>query len=468
MNDKHTAFPILIVDDEANVRMSVDVALRSAGLCNTVQVTDAVQVLPVLRAVAGHAIVLLDLIMPNRHGEELLQEIMEEFPEALVVIVSGVNDLGVAVDCMRKGASDYIVKPIEETRLTSCVRRLLEILELRDVNAALKRGMSGGGLKRPEHFARIVTGAAVMRSLFHYVEAVARSEEPILVTGETGVGKELFAKAFHDASERKGAFVAINMCGLDANLISDTLFGHVRGAYTGADTDRPGFVEKAADGTLFLDEIGNVGLECQMKLLRLLQEREFTPLGSDVSKLSRARIVAATNADLSKAVEDGTFRKDLYFRLHQHHLHIPPLRERMEDLVPLLEHFIEEASRALGRPTPSYPKELAVHLRCHGFPGNVRELKAMAFDATAKCRGGQLAIADFFGPAYSSAKAGEGIADGESFAAVVEKLDSLPTLKESQKILLHEALRRTGGSQKAAARLLGVTQQAISQRVKKS
>ncbi len=469
MSAADTTYPIFLVDDEPHARLSMELALRSVGLSHTIQVDDPSKLVPLLEKASGRALVMLDLVMPGRSGGEILVEVVREFPEVPVVVVTGVNDVGTAVDCMRKGAADYILKPIEQTRLISCVKRLLEILELRDVNTILKEGLAGGGLRRPEAFAKILTANSPMHALFHYVEAVAGSAEPVLIMGETGVGKELFARALHETSGRTGAFVAVDMGGLDANLLADTLFGHVKGSYTGADADRAGLVEKAAKGTLFLDEIGGMGLDTQAKLLRLIQEREYKPLGSDADKLSSARIVAATNTDLQNAVKDGTFRKDLYFRLHQHYVHIPPLRERKEDLVLLLESFITEAAHTLGKTPPTHPKELATHLQCHHFPGNVRELKAMTLDAVAKCRSGQLSITDFLGKKPHPPQAGEpeDVPRGGDIAGVLETLEQLPTFKQAQDALLGEALRRTGGNQHAASRLLGVTRQAISHRLAK-
>lgn len=214
-----------------------------------------------------------------------------------------------------------------------------------------------------------------MRRIFRYMEAVAASDQPVLVTGETGVGKEMVVRALHDASHRKGQFIAVNVAGLDDQAFSDTLFGHTRGAFTGADQAREGLVAKAAGGTLFLDEIGDLQLPSQIKLLRLLQEREYYPLGSDNGKKSDARIVVATNRDLKQMMEGNSFRSDLYYRLKTHRIQVPPLRDRLEDMPLLVNHFLDEAAAAIGKSRPVTPVELNGYLAAYSFPGNIRELK---------------------------------------------------------------------------------------------
>ena len=241
----------------------------------------------------------------------------------------------------------------------------------------------------------MVTGNKKMRAIFQYVEVVAGTRQPIMITGETGVGKELVARAIHQLSGRKGDYVALNVAGLDDMMFSDTLFGHKKGAFTGADQAREGFIARAAGGTLFLDEIGDLNESSQIKLLRLLQEHEYYPVGSDIVSKSDARIVLATNRDLQKMIAAGKFRNDLYYRLCAHQIHIPPLRERLDDIPQLLDHFLATSAAMVNKKKPTPPPELAVLLSIYQFPGNMRELEALVFDAVARHASGILSMESF-------------------------------------------------------------------------
>ena len=234
-----------------------------------------------------------------------------------------------------------------------------------------------------------------MRAIFQYIEAIAGTKEPVLVTGETGVGKELIAKAIHELSARRGPFVATNVSGLDDHMFSDTLFGHKRGAYTGAEQARDGLILQSSEGTLFLDEIGDMSEASQVKLLRLLQEKEFYPLGFDIPKKANTRIVVATNRDLQRLIAEGRFRNDLYFRLRTTPDYGPPLRDRREDIPLLLDYFLEGASKQLRKKQPAYPRELVTLLANYSFPGNVRELHSMVFDAVTRHQPGILSLESF-------------------------------------------------------------------------
>jgi DNA-binding NtrC family response regulator len=324
-------------------------------------------------------------------------------------------------------------------------------------------------LEHPEVFSEMVTCSARMRSIFQYVEAIAASPRPLLITGETGVGKELVARAVHRLSRRKGAFVPVNVAGLDDNVFADTLFGHKKGAFTGAEQARGGLLEQAAGGTLFLDEIGDLSHASQVKLLRLLQDGEYFPLGSDLAKRSDARIVVATNQDLNTLQTSGRFRKDLYYRLCDHHLHIPPLRERMEDLPLLLNHFLEKASTTLVKSRPTPPEELLTLLSTYHFPGNIREMESMVFDSVSSHRSGKLSMDIFKShifqkpPAPNKEQPQQVQREGVS----VTFSERLPTLKELEQNLVEEAMRRAGGNQSIAALSLGITRQALNKRLRK-
>ncbi len=268
-------------------------------------------------------LVLLDLTMPHISGEELLEQIVTDYPHIRVVILSGMNQLEAAVNCMRLGAFDYFVKTVEEERLVEGVRRAIRMIDLENENRDIRQKLFGDQLDSPEVFAPIVTNNAAMKTRFQYLEAVAPSSQPILITGESGVGKELIAQVIHALSKKSGALISLNAAGLDDNVFADTLFGHVRGAFTGADSVRKGMIEQAAEGTLFLDEIGDLSPASQIKLLRLLQDGEYYPLGSDEPKQMTARVVVATHANLEEKISNGSFRRDLYYRLIAHNVHLP-------------------------------------------------------------------------------------------------------------------------------------------------
>ncbi|QXE91212.1 sigma-54 dependent transcriptional regulator [Geomonas subterranea] len=461
----YPSFGILLVDDEPDWLYSMSITLERAGLTNILTCADSREALKMM-AEQTVGVVLLDLTMPHLSGEELLERIAEEHPEVTVIIVSGLNQLETAVNCMRSGAFDYYVKTSEEGRIVKGVKRAVREKELQLENRELRNRFLYDRLEHPEAFGDIVTGDKGMRSIFQYVEAVALSSQPILVTGESGVGKELIVAALHRLSGRKGELVAVNVAGLDDAMVSDTLFGHVKGAYTGAAEARKGMIEQAADGTLFLDEIGDLSLSSQVKLLRLLQEGEYYPIGSDRPRRIRARVVVATHQDLAARQAAGEFRKDLYYRLRAHHLHIPPLRKRKEDLPLLLDHFLELAAREFGKKKPTLPKELTVLLSTYDFPGNVRELKAMVYDAVSLHQGGVLSMEAFVRaigerPVQSAAEQPSEPSENPFFG-----VERLPGFTEAIDLLVAEAVRRAEGNQSIAARLLGVSQPTLSKRLK--
>jgi DNA-binding NtrC family response regulator len=460
----YPSFGILAVDDEPAWLRSLRVALGRAGIDNVVQCQDSREV-PGLLATQPIGLVLLDLNMPHLSGEDLLKRIAADHPEVAVVVISGMNQVETAVRCVKLGAFDYFVKTAEQDRLVSGVTRAIRMLELQRENREMATRVLGGAVEHPEVFAAIVTRDRSMLAIFSYVEAVGVSPQPLLIEGESGVGKELFARAAHALGGRQGPLVAVNVAGLDDGVFADTLFGHARGAFTGADQPRRGMVEEAAGGTLFLDEIGDLSVASQVKLLRLLQEGEYFALGSDRPKRLQARVIVATHQDLAARQAAGTFRRDLYFRLCTHQIHVPPLRERKGDLAILLDHFLEEAARSLGKKKPTAPKELPTLLGTYAFPGNVRELKAMIFDAVSVHKERILSMETFV---KAIERAGGAVTP---YAAVTgdnpfSGVEHLPSIHGAVELLVQEALGRAGGNQTIAARLLGVTQSALSKRLK--
>ncbi len=411
-------------------------------------------------------LVLLDLNMPHLSGDQLICLIAERHPEIAVIVISGMNQIESAVNCIKQGAFDYFVKTVEEDRLVSGVLRAIRMLELERQNREMSSRMLSGELKHPAAFAGIVTTDRAMHAIFSYIEAVALSSEPLLILGESGVGKELIAKAAHTLSGCRGQLVAVNVAGLDDVVFADTLFGHVRGAFTGADQPRRGMVEEAADGTLFLDEIGDLSIASQVKLLRLLQEGEYFPLGSDRPKRLKARVVVATHQNLALRQESGSFRRDLYYRLCTHLVQIPPLRERKGDLPPLLDHFLEEAARALGKKKPTPPRELLQLLATYAFPGNVRELKALVFNAVSVHRDRVLSMDTFLRTIIRPDVKQSAPATSQAERNLYAGLERLPSFGEAAELLVEEAMTRANGNQTIAARLLGISQPALSKRLK--
>ncbi len=467
IDSKYPEFPLLLVDDEVKTLQSYELLLNSGGIDNVILCEDSREVVGILSE-QDIGVILLDLAMPHLSGEQLLPQIVKDHPEIPVIILTGANNVETAVGCMKAGATDYMVKPVEESQLVSSLRRAVELRELRLENVKLTRRLQSDKLEHPEVFADIVTVSPKMRSIFQYIEAVADSSKPLLITGETGVGKELIAKAVHALSGRAGSFVTVNAAGLDDNVFSDTLFGHERGAFTGADQVRNGLIETAVGGTLFLDEIGDLSPASQVRLLRVIQEREYFPIGSDIPKLTDARIVTATNQTLDDLRDSGGFRRDLFYRLHTHHVHVPPLRERKNDLPLLVDYFLEEVSTSVGKKKPTPPAELFTLLATYDFPGNIRELESMVYDAVSNHTSRMLAL-ETFKSRIQSGRAGQK-GNGESILGGSEpflaSIESLPTLKEAAKVVITEAMRRTNGNQTIAAQLLGISQSALSRRLK--
>ena len=460
--DSYPDFPILLIDDEPSWLRSLGLLLEREGFTNQHKLTDARKAKELI-AKEEIGIVLLDLMMPGFPGEELIPCIREESPDTVIIVVSGMNQVNLAVACMKMGANDYIVKTGAEERIVATVINAMNLWELKRENRAIRDTINNGP-SNPEAFSSIATTNRYMASIFSYIESLATTRQPILITGESGTGKELIARAIHGVCNPPGPMVAVNVAGLDDAIFSDTLFGHIRGAFTGAEARRAGMVEKASNGTLFLDEIGDLCAPSQVKLLRLLQEGDYYPVGSDQPEKINARVVCSTHQDLPAKGKDGLFRKDLFYRLQTHHIHMPPLRDRKDDIPILLETFLSMASEETGKKKPACPQELAILLSTYHFPGNIRELKSMVFDAVARHRGGTLSMASFKEAIHGNSTEGDPTSPPNTNPYV--DMDPLPTLAEASRLLVTEAMARTEGNQSIAARLLGISQPALSKRMK--
>lgn len=461
---------LLIVDDDATLLKVYTAILKAKGMRHIVTESDSRRVFDHMNA-GTIDVVVLDLYMPHIGGRELLAQIHERFPNVPVVIATSSSELSLAVECMKLGAFDFLPKPVENERLASILRKAFDWKLLSDQLHDLSEHISCDRLDNPGAFAEIVTRSQKMRSLFQYLEVVARSPQPVLITGESGTGKELVARVIHRLSGCSNKMISVNLAGLDDTMFADTLFGHKRGAFTGADQLRDGLVVKAAEGLLFLDEISDLSEQSQIKLLRLIQEREFYPVGADTPRRCDARIVCASNKEIKKLVAAGSFRNDLYYRLNVHHVSIPPLRERKEDIPLLLDHFIRLAANDLGIIPPSYPRELLELLATYNFPGNVRELEGMVTDAVARRQSRMISLEPFrrvitserSRPPMPSMLA----ADHEDRGRILAEIwGHFPTLHEAEDFLIETALGIAQGNQGIAATMLGLKRQTLNMRLK--
>jgi two-component system response regulator HydG len=463
---------ILIVDDDPDAIIATSAILKLSGFKEIESETDSRKVMEKM-AIKRIDAVILDLCMPHLSGSDLLPQLMENYPQVPVIMQTSSFDVKQIVECMKLGAFDYLVKPVENELLVFSLRKALERSALTEQIGTLRDRLTNDRLDHPEAFAEIVTRNRKMRSLFEYIEMVSPSSQVVLITGESGTGKELVARIIHRLSGCKGELVPIDVAGLDDKMFSDALFGHKRGAFTGAEQPREGLIVKAAGGVLFLDEIGDLAEFSQVRLLRLIQEREFYPLGSDTPCKCNARIICATNKDLSGLMAAGQFRNDLFYRLNVHRVALPPLRERKEDIPLLLDHFIGFAAHEMGIKEPSYPNELLELLATYHFPGNIRELQGMVFDAVARCKRGILSCEPF--RRFIAAEKtnlhpflpDENDVDYQSLQRKLEWVwGHFPSLREVEEQLIDIALSAAKGNQGIAATMLGLKRPALSMRLK--
>jgi two-component system response regulator AtoC len=387
---------ILIVDDERDFLESVRRGLIVSGFKDLHFVSDSMEAARLVEAGRTFDIALLDITMPGMNGMELLERIKTFHPNTECIMVTAINEVGTAVQCMRKGAHDYLVKPFSREDLVLRIqgalekKRLLDILELK-CNPGLP------ALKNPDAFQNICTQSVAVQRILKEAELHAMSDIPVLITGESGTGKELLARAIHQASARaKSPFVAINMASMSETLFEAEFFGHTKGAFTGADRERRGYLENAHLGTLFLDEIGNLPPSLQAKLLRVLQEGEFMRIGSSKPHRVDVRFIAATNRNLERLMAKGQFRKDLFYRLRGAWIHLPPLRERQGDILVLINRFIDEMEP--DRKPKSLDKEAVAILAGYDYPGNIRELRSIIQAAANLAQRGAITIGCL--PAY--------------------------------------------------------------------
>ena len=453
---------VIVIDDEITICEQLKNLISVKCGCEVLTFQDGREAYPFIEK-GGVSAVLLDWMMPIP-GEKILHDITEKYPETRVVVMTALNDVNTAVTAMKAGAKDFITKPFDIERLLAIIRTSCENFEFRRDYQMLKNKMLSPSLD--ESLSRIVYRSKAIYALLLIIDGLSKSRHPVLITGETGVGKEAFARAVHDNSGVKGEFIAVNAAGLDDFMFSDTLFGHKKGAFTGADSIRDGLVKAADGGTLFLDEIGDLPPESQVKLLRFLQEGEYYRLGSDAIQKADVRIVAATNADLSK---NGKFRQDLYYRLNTHSIPIPPLRDRVEDVPVLAKHFTHKASDILDKKPPVISHDLLYALQGYNYPGNVRELENIINNMVALNRSGTLTTKDA-PPEISITQVATGLGDGAIKKIKKHPLSEIfgrfPTIDEMENFMIDEILILTDNNQSSAARILGMSRPTLNKRLK--
>ncbi|MBF0450900.1 MAG: sigma-54-dependent Fis family transcriptional regulator [Candidatus Magnetomorum sp.] len=463
--DLYPSLPIYIIDDDPVSREAHQVILEHRGMNHLMFSDNTDDVFSKLDN-QNVSVILLDLMFPDceKNGEDLLPELLQRYPEVPVIIITENGEIETAVKCMKSNAYDYLVKPVDADRLVTTVELALEYRDISSENITLQKQLLSGQLQHPAAFSGIVSSNNEMLSIFRYVEAVSTSTQPMLISGETGVGKELIANAVHKCSNRTGEFISISAAGMDDVSFCDKLFGHVKGAFDGADDDQSGTAFKASEGTIFLDEIADLSFETQKKLLHFIQEREYYPLGSKKVKRTSAKVIAATNQDLKNMVDQGKYRADLYYRLSTHHISIPPLRERMEDLQLLLDYFIDMSAKDMNKRFRVPSKKILSCLSEYEFPGNVRELRAMIYDAVVSQKRGDWLDTKFF-EKYVKENQPNGVQirkfQSSDSAAFISALHRLPLMRTLQDTLIDEALKRSSGNQTIAANMIGVCRQTI-------
>jgi DNA-binding NtrC family response regulator len=438
---------ILVVEDEEKLRRVIQLHLQSSGF----EVEQAASAEEALRLADRVDLVITDLRLPRMDGLELLDRIRLQNSQAPVIVMTAFGTVERAVEAMKAGAVDFLLKPFSLDQMVTIIGKALEVRELRDENRKLREELG-----RRYQFENIIGRSAGMQEIFSTVLRVAPTRATVLLAGESGVGKDLIARAIHFHSPRRERpFVKIDCTTLPENLMESELFGYEKGAFTGANTAKPGKFEQADTGTVFLDEIGDVPASVQVKLLRVLQEREFERLGSNKVRHIDVRVIAATNVDLRAALEQGRFREDLYYRLNVVPISIPPLRQRLEDIPFLAEHFVKKLSMELcGRPI-SMSRDAVDKLMTYSWPGNVRELENVIERSLVLCSDPELHASDIR-------------LDPSAQSRALEVSSFLPagmTLDQYEQAILAEALRRAGGNKSHAARLLGLTRNAFRYRL---
>lgn len=456
-NYKDEIIRILVVDDDNFGREALTLLLRSAGY----EVTSAETGLSALDMIDSHhyQVVVSDLFLPDKSGFDILLHVQKVSPSTEVIVVTGHASAQTAVRAMKEGAFDYITKPIDFDELKIVVVKALEKQKLLSENMYLRRQLLG----RFE-FNNIIGNSPAMNLLFERMRRIVKTDSAVLISGESGTGKELVAKALHfNGARKERPFVAVNCSSIPESLLESELFGHLRGSFTGATRDKPGKFEAANHGTIFLDEIGTMPLHLQAKLLRVLQEQEVERIGSNKTIKLNVRIISATNANLEQMVQQNEFREDLYYRLNVIPLHLPPLRERQQDIIFLTSFFLEKQCRLMGRPICSISKQALNALEQYLWPGNVRELENLIERMIALMDGTLITIDDVPSNILTEKLQIETAPPKMPH----DGLNLVATISQIERSLISQAMESAGGIKARAAALLGINRTTLVEKIKR-
>ncbi|WP_293910688.1 sigma-54-dependent transcriptional regulator [Sphaerochaeta sp. UBA5836] len=441
---------ILICDDEKNIRGGLAQAMELEGY-ESIEAVDGRQAWEIINK-TGVDLVITDLRMPNMSGEELLKKIISAYPRMPVIILTGHGTIETAVQAMRSGAVDFFTKPVDLDRLSLVVKKALSDTDLYAEHERLKEEVEQ--LRARNRYDRIIGKSQKMVELMDTVSQVAPTKASVLITGESGVGKELVADAIHELSNRsKGPFIKVHCAALTASLLESELFGHEKGSFTGAVKEKKGRFELADGGTIFLDEIGEIDAQTQVKLLRVLQERQFERVGGEKPISVDVRIVCATNRDLPKEIEKGNFREDLYYRLNVVHLDVPPLRERKDDIPLLMTSFLQQFNQENGRSIEAFSNQARRALLAYDWPGNIRELRNCIESAVVLARTTVIEVEDL--PSH--------IGKAQNTGSV--SLEVGITLAEAEKQLIISTLAMCAGNKTKAAEILGIGRKTLHRKL---
>ncbi len=449
---------LLIVDDETPLREAI--AEQLAGHGYLVEQADCGEQALERLSEFAFDIVITDLRLPGIDGRQVLEAALDRYPDIIAIVITGFGTVKDAVDAIKQGASDFITKPFQFDALLHVLNSAVEQRRLRSENAYLR-----SQLEQRYRIEGLVGSSRAMRDLYSLLETVAATSSTVLITGETGTGKELAARAIHHSSPRRASrFMAINCSAIPETLLEAELFGHVRGAFTGAVGTRQGRLEQAHKGTLFLDEVGTMSPALQAKLLRVLQEREFERVGDSHTIKIDVRVIAATHSDLARMVAEGTFRQDLYYRLNVIPVKLPPLRDRREDVPLLAQHFLQKLCADMGRPTATMSQEAIRRLMAYSWPGNVRQLENMVERALTFSQGRpQIDVADL----------GLEIAEEPAIAATSgpslpdDGIDFESYIGGVELAIIRQSLERTRGNKRQAAKLLNLKRTTLIEKLKR-
>ncbi|HYI95403.1 MAG TPA: sigma-54 dependent transcriptional regulator [Bryobacteraceae bacterium] len=444
---------ILLVDDEESLRRVTQLELEDLGF-SVSTVADGPEALNLL-ATAPFQVVITDLKMPGMSGMDLLRRIRNDYPETAVIMITAFGSIEGAVEAMKNGAVDYITKPIDIDELVILINRALDHQELVEEVRVLR-----SNIDQKYGFEQIIGRSDPLMFVLDMASRAAQTDSTVLIHGETGTGKELLARAVHFNSRRAAkAFITINCGAIPRDLLESELFGHMRGSFTGALSHKQGKVEAADGGTLFLDEIGEMSMELQVKMLRMIQEGEIEKIGTTAPLKVDVRIIAATHRNLQAMIEDGTFREDLYYRLSVIPLTLPPLRERSADIPELVQHFFLKARQKVGRPDLVLPPALIPYFQRYSWPGNIRELQNIIERITVLSRGNEITVADLPEALRKQATAPDAVS--------LELNPGGISLEGIERDLIVRALEKFSGNQTQAARYLDISRKALIYRMEK-